>query len=100
MVIDFSARGIATLFFKNLALYVLIVLVVVAVAIAYVMTAPRVYQAKTSVLLRFGADVRPELQQSVAPSGRVVTSDERREIIESNMQILLSRDIAARPCSR
>lgn len=96
MIIDFSPRGIATIVFKNLLIISTIVFLAVAAALVYFFIATNVYQARATLLVRFGSDVRPELQldapQIPLPSSR----DERRELIESYMRILQSRDYSTR----
>lgn len=95
-MMDLSIRGLVTLAFKNLGLIIGLGVLSISAALIYFFLATNIYQARASVVVRFGSDIRPELQiderQVLVPSSK----DERRELIESYMRILQSRDYSER----
>lgn len=95
-MIDLSLRGLLTIAFKNLYLILAIMCSGIGLALVYFFLATNIYLSHASLIVRFGSDIRPELQldgrQLQLPSSR----DERRELIESYLRILQSRDYSIR----
>ncbi len=96
MKIDISPRGVALLLFKNWILFCGIITIAFVAAVFYVTTSLSYYQAKATFVVRFGNDIKAELQDNGRGDMRPVSTDERREVIDSSLQILQSHEFAER----
>lgn len=96
MTLDLSPRGIATILAKNFMALAGIFAVILTLAFFYFLFATNVYQSRATLLVRFGNDVRPELELDNRALQLPSSRDERREIIESYLRILQSREYAQR----
>ena len=92
MIIQPDFRGTIVAFLRRKALFVLVVAVVCAAGGAYLLLTPPLYQSGASLVVRFDTHSLPNIDRTkteTLPLG----SNERREIIYSDADILRSRDV-------
>jgi uncharacterized protein involved in exopolysaccharide biosynthesis len=92
MIIQPDLRGTVLAFLRRKVLFVLIVAVVCAGGGAYLLLARPLYLAGASLVVRFDNQSLPNIDRSESPTVPL-GSNERREIIYSDADILRSRDV-------
>ena len=92
MKIETTPRGLLNVFFRQRLKFVLTFLLVLAAAAAYISTAKPTYLSAGSLLMKFGQGATPDISR---PNDRPseVSQNDRREIMQSNNEILLSHDL-------
>lgn len=88
-----SMRDLLTVFFKHRAKILIIFSIVVAMVTISTFLAAPVYEAKSTLLVKYG---REYMNQSEVGSNQPIMSLSREEIINSEIQILKSPDLAKR----
>jgi|CXWL01.1.fsa_nt_gi uncharacterized protein involved in exopolysaccharide biosynthesis len=87
----FSIRDVIAAFFRQFRIFFLVFLGAVSVGLLTIIIATPMYQASGSVLVKFGADADARVNN---PAGNQYTSTvDRREIMQSNLDILQSHDL-------
>ena len=86
-----SLRDLLTVFFKHRAKILTIFSIVVAMVTITTFIAPPVYEAKSTLLVKYG---REYMNQSEVGASQPMMSLDRKEIINSEIQILKSPDLA------
>jgi len=88
---SFNMRDILTVFFRNYQLFRKVFLGAFFIGILYLLLATNMYEASGSLLVKFGSDADAGVNKP-APEARL-SPMERREIVESNLEILQSHDL-------
>ena len=92
MILELTPRSLAHAFFRQRRKFVLTALGVLGLGLLYLFLATPLYESRASLLVKFGRDARPEITRVGATE---IAYNERREIIQSSMKILQSRDLIA-----
>jgi len=93
MLVQMDARSIVSAAFRQLRRFLFIFIFINLLAVAYLLTATRVYESAASLLVKFGQDARPEVTiEGMSTSG--LSAEEKRGLVQSNLNILTSRDLA------
>lgn len=92
MQIELTSRGLLSTLFRHRLKLISSFVVCVALAITYIMTAVPSYESVGSLLVKFGRSATPDVFDFKGGGGEVSQND-RREIMQSNMQIMESRDL-------
>ena len=92
MKIELTTRGLLTVFFRQRRKFMVVLLVMMISGIAYVNIARPAYEASGRLLVKFGRDAG---SGTIWPdqTGMVISQNDRREIMESNIEILSSHDL-------
>lgn len=93
MQIELTSRGMMTTLFRHRYKLLISFFACLALAITYIMTAVPAYQSTGSLLVKFGRSATPDVFDFKSGGGGEVSQNDRREIMQSNMQILESRDL-------
>ena len=93
MTPEYTRRGLLTVFFRQKYKFFVIFILVCAAVAAYLVNAKPVYSASGALLIRFGSDANPEVTESRPGESPELTSNERREVIGSDADIIASRDL-------
>ncbi|HLY54294.1 MAG TPA: Wzz/FepE/Etk N-terminal domain-containing protein [Stellaceae bacterium] len=89
-----SSRGLLTAAFRRTRLFLGIVLAVNLLTIVYLLIVTPEFESTAQLLFRFGPDRRPTVESKGDGGSSDVSVDERTKIIQSNIDILASRDMA------
>ena len=92
MNIDPSARGILTAFFRQRPKIITVFSLIVIAGLGYVNVAHPIYESTGSLLVKFGHEAVPDVNNA-DKKGDELAPDDRREIIQSNIDILKSHDL-------
>ena len=93
MLIQMDSRGVIGTAFRQLYKFAFVFVPVVLLTIVYLVISTRYYESNATLLVKFGQDARPEVAiQGVPNSG--LSAEERRGLVQSNLNILESRDLA------
>jgi len=92
MQIELTSRGLLTTFFRHRRKIMSIFFLCFSIGLIYALVAKPTYDSVGSLLIKFGRDARPEIAKSNALPIELSQND-RREIMQSNIQILESRDL-------
>src|SRR4051812_1574333 len=93
MRIEPTTRGWMTAFFRQRRKFVVVFSVIFLTGITYITFARSQYEAAGSLLVKFGRDATPEIARSENSEPQIITQGDRRETIESDMQILQSHGL-------
>jgi uncharacterized protein involved in exopolysaccharide biosynthesis len=92
MQIEFTSRGLLGALFRHKIKLLLLFTLCVTAGIAYAITAKKTYETTGSLIVKFGRSAQPDVAQSnVLPNE--ISQNDRREILQSNILILQSRDL-------
>lgn len=94
MIVQVNPRSLLNAFFRQSRKFLVVFFFFVAVGVAYILIAPPGYEAETYLLVKFGRDATPDISNTPQSPPPEVQSTERHEIVESNVQLLESRDLA------
>lgn len=92
MFVQMDARGILNSVFKQFWKFAFVAASVLMIGVVYLLTATPVYQSSAKILIKFGQDARPEMSVSDNRSG--LSAEEKRGLVQSNVNIIMSRDSA------
>lgn len=93
MIAYIDIRTLLHSFFRQKLKFFIIFLPIVLTALVYILLATAEYESTAKLLIKFGPDAR--FETSPQPGVNETTSaEERRELIQSNVTILTSRDLA------
>ena len=92
MTPEFTKRGLLTVFFRQWGKFALTFIVVMGLCAAYLYNAKPVYGASGSLLVKFGSDADPNVIHS-NNLPQEMPQAERREAIDSDVQLMLSPDL-------
>lgn len=99
MNIEYNMRGVLHAFFRHKTKILLIFMLFAAAGAAVVLTARPVYEARGSLLVKFGRGAVPDANRPDGSRPAELARDDRSEIMKSNVKILRSHallgDIAA-----
>ena len=93
MQIELTSRGLMTTLFRHRFKLVLSFIFCVMIAIASLLTATPAYESVGSLLVKFGRAATPDVFDFKVGGGGEVSQNDRREIMQSNIQIIQSRDL-------
>lgn len=92
MLVKMDARSVVSAIFRQAPRFLLVFVLFNALAVAYLLTAAPAYESTAGLLVKFGQDARPEVTiEGVQASG--LSAEEKRGLVESNLNILTSRDL-------
>ncbi|HEU5048436.1 MAG TPA: GNVR domain-containing protein [Rickettsiales bacterium] len=94
MQIEFTTRGLLSNFFRQGGKCSVLFLTIVLGGATYAFLAKPVYEVGGSVLVKFGRSMSSQIS-STDNDGGVISQDDRREIMQSDMDILQSHDLIA-----
>ncbi len=92
MQIELTSRGLLSVLFRHRFKLALAFAVCLALGITYIVTTKPDYESVGSLLVRFGRSATPDVYENKGGPDELSQND-RREIMQSNMQILQSRDL-------
>lgn len=92
MNIELTTRGVLSAFFRQRQRFMAVFLTVLACGVLYLALAKPEYEAAGSLLVRFGHDTASEVTRSEG-SPQVISQNDRRELMQSNMDILESHNL-------
>jgi uncharacterized protein involved in exopolysaccharide biosynthesis len=92
MQIEFTSRGLLATFFRHKIKLILLFSVCCLIGLGYVFTAQPAYESTGSLLVKFGRSATPNLVE-VKSGPDEISQNDRRELLQSYMQILQSRDL-------
>ena len=92
MTPEYTKRGLLTVFFRQKYKFFVVFVLVCAAVAAYLVNAKPVYLASGALLIRFGSDANPDVTES-RQGEMSETSNERREMIASDADLISSRDL-------
>ena len=90
MLVQMDFRSVLSTVFRQMWKFLLVFVPVVILGLLYVLTATRYHESSAKLLVKFGQDARPEMVMGTANS---LTAEEKRGMVQSNVNILNSRDI-------
>jgi len=93
MIVQSTPRGLMTAVFRQIKRFLVIFVVINGLAVTYLLVATPEYESSAKLLFRFGQDRRPSVAKQDGGTADV-SADERAKIIQSNIDILKSRDMA------
>lgn len=92
MIVQMDVRSVFSTIFRQFWKFMLIAVPIVLVALIYVLTATPVYESRARLLVKFGQDARPDM--AISQSGSGLSAEERRGLVQANVNILINRDLA------
>lgn len=92
MQIEFTTRGLLAHFFRQGRKIALVFLAVYCLGVAYVVVSKPMYETGGSLLVKFGNNT-PERITHEEGGTTIVSQDDRRETMQSNIDILQSHDL-------
>ncbi len=93
MFVQMDARSIVSVAFRQMRKFLMVVIPINVLAFLYVLTATPAFESTASLLVKFGQDARPEAAiEGNGASG--LSAEEKRGMVQSNLNILTSRDLA------
>jgi len=90
---EYNLRSILHIFFRRKFIFLLAFLVIFVPGLLYAFSIEPYYESKSSILLKFGQNARPEVNLSSNAAYPVSGWNESSEILQSNVQILQSADL-------
>jgi uncharacterized protein involved in exopolysaccharide biosynthesis len=93
MQIEFTSRGLLIGFFRQIRKFLVIFLTVVVTGVVYIIAATPAYEAAGSMLIKFGNDISTRMIQSEDGNPSIISQNDRREVMQSNVEILQSRSL-------
>jgi uncharacterized protein involved in exopolysaccharide biosynthesis len=93
MITKIDTRSVLTAFFRQQRKFFAVFLSIFGAGIIYILLATPGYESTAKLLIKFGQDARPAIQNQNA-NADISSADEHREIVQSNVNILSSRDLA------
>lgn len=92
MIVQMDVRSVFSTIFRQIWKFLLIAVPIVLIALIYVLTATPQYESRARLLVKFGQDARPDM--AISQSGSGLSAEERRGLVQSNVNILVNRDLA------
>src|SRR5271154_4703896 len=92
MIVQPDLRGTVVAFLRRKALFVLVIAAVCAAGGIYLLVAQPLYESDASLVVRFDNQSLPNIERNEVPT-LPLGSNERREIIYSDADMLRSRDV-------
>lgn len=92
MQIELNSRGILSAIFRQRMTIILISVISLISGGIYLYTTTPIYESSGSILMKFGRDAAPELSKSDS-SPNVISQNDRREIMQSSIDILRSHNL-------
>lgn len=93
MIIENSPRGYLTAFFRQGRAFTVVAGLILLAGVTYLVTTQPVYEARGSLVVKFGQDARPDAALGEKTDYADADSSARREIIQSYVKIIFSRDL-------
>lgn len=93
MFVQMDARSVLSVVFRQFWKFAVVFSSVILLGILYLLLTSTAYTSTAKVVVKFGQDARPDMVVSENRSG--LSAEEKRGMVQSNLNILLSRDLAA-----
>src|SRR5579872_3718949 len=93
MRIEPTTRGWISAFFRQRQKFSAVFLLFLIGGLGYIVFAKPQYEAAGSLLVKFGRGATPEIAREENNSPEIITQGDRRETMESDMQILQSHGL-------
>lgn len=93
MDIENSPRGFLTAFFRQSGTFILVSSLILTGGLAYLLMTKPVYEARGSMVIKFGQEARPKASEGEQPGFTEADANARQEIIKSYIKIIFSRDL-------
>jgi len=93
MDIENSTRGILIAFFRQSRAFLLVSGMIVAAGLSYLLITKPVYEARGSLVVKFGQDARPESSANDPTAYSETDANARQEVIQSYIKIIMSTDM-------
>lgn len=91
MRIETTPRGLMTLFFRQFWKFFITFFVIAIASALYAIKTPPVYESVGNLLIKFGADARPDVSKN--ENQQELTPTDRKEMMESYIKIIQSHDL-------
>lgn len=91
MLVQMDFRSILIVIFRQIWKFLLVFVPIVLIGLIYALTATKYYKSNAVLLVKFGQDARPEMSIG---GGSNLSAEEKRGLVQSNVNILVSRDVA------
>lgn len=92
MFIQMDTRSIVGTLFKRLDKFLVVFVPIVIAGILYLLFVTPSFESTTKLLVQFGQDARPDM--AISQNGAGLSAEEKRGLVQSNLNILTSRDLA------
>ncbi len=93
MLVQMDVRSAVSTMFRQIWKFMLVFIPITLIGFIYVLGAHRLYQSDATLLVKFGQDARPEVLLDARYQGGL-SAEEKRGLVQSNLNILSSRDLA------
>ncbi len=93
MHIEYTPRGLLANLFRQGRKVAALFLLCVLGGVVYIVVAKPVYEASGSLLVKFGHNTPEQITHTGAEGGGIISQDDRREIMQSNLDILQSQSL-------
>src|ERR1700689_2679321 len=93
MKIEPTTRGFIAAFFRQRQKFKIVFLLFLLGGIAYITFTRSQYEAAGSLLVKFGRGATPEITRQDNTGPEIITESDRRETMESDMEILQSHGL-------
>ena len=94
--IEFTVHGLLNSFFRQLWVFLLVMILCLAAGFYYIATTPVSYETRGSFVVKFGQNARPDVSMVDNARPREYSYGDRSELMQSYSQILQSRDLLRR----
>lgn len=91
MLVQMDVRSVLSAAFRQMWKFLLVFVPIVLIGLFYTLTATRYYESSAKMIVKFGQDARPEISLGSISN---LTAEEKRGLVQSNVNILRSRDLA------
>jgi tyrosine-protein kinase Etk/Wzc len=92
MPVEFTLRGLLSACFRQGWMLLILLLTIPLAGFVYITVTDPVYEAGGSLLIKFGHDMASEITHT-ADGAMVISQDDRREMMQSNIDILQSKTL-------
>lgn len=92
MLVQMDVRSVLSASFRQMWKFLAVFVPIVIIGLIYVLSTTPQYVSGATLLVKFGQDARPEM--AMDSRGSSLTAEEKRGLVQSNLNILMSRDIA------
>lgn len=91
MLVQMDIRNVISMAFRQIGKFMLVFVPIMMMGVLYVLLKPPSYESTAKILVKFGQDARPEM--SVDVRNGALSAEEKRGLVQSNVNILTSRDV-------
>ena len=93
MLVQMDVRSVLSTIFRQIWKFLLVFVPILLIGLMFIISTPRKFQSDAKLIVKFGQDARPEVSIDQRYQGGL-SAEEKRGLVQSNLNILVSRDIA------